>query len=99
LNPFTDETDPRQLFIRAVMSVLVQIHLKADGVKNAIVAPSKSLEPMRRNFAKTRDALDSVLANLTEEQKRRVEDPETRDHELLRIQLEVLVRSEAQCKQ
>jgi DNA-binding MltR family transcriptional regulator len=94
LNPFTDETNLRRLFIRAVIAVLVEIHVKTDEVTGAEVAPPNPVEPMRPSLAQVRNVLDSVFANLTDEQKSRIENPETREEELSRIQREVLLRSE-----
>lgn len=93
LNPFVDEKDPRKLYIRAVLTVLAEIHAKKGLAQHADAALPKSLDALRDSFARVRNILNALMGNLTEEQMSRLSSPETRTAEKKRLILEILVRA------
>lgn len=88
LNPFLEERDPRKLFIRAVLAVLAEIHAKRTS--HAVKPQQKPLDTVRDSFVRTKDALNTLMANLTEEQILRLHNPETRMEEKKRLILDTL---------
>ncbi len=93
LNPFVDEKDPRNLYIRAVLTVLAQIHARKILAQHADAPLPKPLDAMRDSFAELRNTLNALIGNLTEEQMSRLSSPETRTAEKKRLILETLARA------
>jgi hypothetical protein len=93
LNPFADEKNPRNLYIRAVLTILAETHAKGESTLHAQIPLSRSLDRFRDAFAKTRETLGTLMGNLTEEQISRLSNSETKAAEKKRIVLEVLTRA------
>jgi DNA-binding MltR family transcriptional regulator len=92
LNPSVDEKDPRKLFIRAVLSILAQIHAKSALTEHAVVPSPRPIATLRDSFADLQKTLNALMANLTEEEMARLSNPETNMAEKKRLILETLVR-------
>jgi hypothetical protein len=92
LNPFPDEKDPRKLYIRAVLSILAEVHAKTELAQHLDAPPANSLDALRDSFAKVRNTVDALVANLTEEQMLRLSNPKTSVAEKKRFLMETLAR-------
>jgi len=93
LNPFVDEKNPRKLYIRAVLVVLAQIHIKTHVTQHSDAPPHQPIDSMRDSFTKMRNTLDTLMSNLTEDQMSRLSIPGTNIAEKKRLVLETLARA------
>lgn len=91
LNFFVDETDPRNIYIGPVLTVLSEIQVLTELTQRPEVPTPKPTEGLWNAIAKVRNTVDVLFANMTEEQISRFSSPETNSAETKRLILESLL--------